>query len=106
MVPLQTVLGNRLRELRLAAGMTQEQVAEGANLSLKHVGEMERGRGNPTFLSLVRLSEVFGVTLAALFNFEDERLTDDEIREEFSAMLREANPQHDADSLTKFSSQY
>ena len=92
MTPLLTVLGSRIRELRIEAGLTQEQLAEAANLSLKHLGEIERGRGNPTFSSLERISGVLGITLHKLFDFEPERLSDAEIKKELQDMLAKADP--------------
>jgi transcriptional regulator with XRE-family HTH domain len=41
-------IGARLKELRLARQLTQEQLAERAGVSHKFLGEIERGAGNPT----------------------------------------------------------
>lgn len=63
-------LGRKLRALRNAFGMTQEQLAEGADISLKHLGEIERGRGNPTLATLEALAKALHVTLSDLIAFE------------------------------------
>lgn len=68
---LQEILGVRVRSLRLAAGITQEVLAEKASISLKHLGELERGRSNPTLSSLEALATALGVSLLEFFNFED-----------------------------------
>jgi transcriptional regulator with XRE-family HTH domain len=68
---LQEILGVRVRSLRMAAGVTQEKLAEKAGISLKHLGELERGRSNPTLSSLEALAAALGVSLAEFFNFED-----------------------------------
>jgi transcriptional regulator with XRE-family HTH domain len=68
---LQEILGVRVRSLRLAAGITQEVLAEKASISLKHLGELERGRSNPTLSSLEALAAALGVSLLEFFNFED-----------------------------------
>ncbi len=78
--------------MRLKARLTQEQLAETADLSLKHLGEIERGRGNPTLSSLEQLAEVLGVSLNQLFDFEPERLSDAEIRKELMDLLAGADP--------------
>lgn len=52
--------------LRAGAGYTQKQVAEGAGLSVKYVGELERGVANPTVEVLVALAGAFGVGPSAL----------------------------------------
>lgn len=40
---MQVELGKRIRELRLAAGMTQEQLAQKMNLSAQAVSKWENG---------------------------------------------------------------
>lgn len=54
-------MGERVRELRLAQRMTQEALAERAGLSYKFIGEIERGRGNPTIDTLQRLASALGL---------------------------------------------
>lgn len=68
---IQENLGVRVRSLRMAAGITQEQLAEKAGLSMKHLGELERGRSNPTLSSLQALANGLGVSVATLFDYED-----------------------------------
>jgi transcriptional regulator with XRE-family HTH domain len=66
-------LGQSIRTLRESLGMTQEKFSELAGLSLKHLGEIERGRGNPTFSTLVGLAKALNVTLAELVAFSDDQ---------------------------------
>ena len=73
-------LGKRIRWLRTKVGLTQEQLAERAELSMKHLGEIERGKGNPTLSSLENIADAFGVSLPDLFEFKHERLSAGEIR--------------------------
>ena len=65
-------LGKRIRWLRTKVGLTQEQLAERAELSMKHLGEIERGKGNPTLSSLENIADAFGVSLPDLFEFKHE----------------------------------
>lgn len=53
--------------------MTQEQLAERAGLSFKFLGELERGRGNPTLTTLGALSDALGVPLVDLLALDTER---------------------------------
>jgi transcriptional regulator with XRE-family HTH domain len=62
-----------LRQLRQARRLTQEQLAERSGLSDKFIGEVERGRGNPTLTTLAALSEALGVGLVDLLGFEGDR---------------------------------
>jgi len=84
-------LGKRIQHLRQKSGVTQEQLAEKADLSLKHLGELERGRGNPTLSSLGSLAVALGITLAEMFDFEHERLSTDEIKRELQTIINHAS---------------
>lgn len=68
---LQKQLGLRLKELRLAKGLKQEDL-EDYGFSYRHYGKLERGAVNPTLETLVRLSEIFKVSLPDLFAFMGE----------------------------------
>lgn len=73
MTDLRGPLGTRLKQLRRARRLTQEQLAERAGLSYKFVGEVERGRGNPTLTTMAALSEALGVELIDLLGVELDR---------------------------------
>lgn len=60
-------VGRRLAELRVQAGLTQEQFAERSAVSLKYVQRVEAGRENLTLRSLFKLASDLGVTVAAVF---------------------------------------
>jgi transcriptional regulator with XRE-family HTH domain len=66
-------VGTRLKQLRQAHRLTQEQLAERAGLSYKFIGEVERGRGNPTLTTLAAISEALGVGLVDLLALDPER---------------------------------
>lgn len=84
-------LGKRIQNLRQKAGITQEQLAEKADLSLKHLGELERGRGNPTLSSLGSLAAALGITLAEMFDFEHERPSTGDIRRELHTIVNNSS---------------
>ena len=73
MADLRGRLGARLKQLRHARRLTQEQLAERAGLSYKFLGELERGRGNPTLTTLAALSEALGVKLVDLLALDTDR---------------------------------
>lgn len=66
MADLRGQLGARVKQLRQSRRLTQEQLAERAGLSHKFIGELERGRGNPTLTTLTSLGEALGVDLVDL----------------------------------------
>ena len=68
---LKKKLGSRLRELRLAKGLRQEDL-EKWDFSYRYYGKLERGLTNPTLDTLVRLCNIFDVSLEDLFLFLDK----------------------------------
>lgn len=73
MTDLRGQVGARLRQLRHARKLTQEQVAERAGLSYKFVGELERGVANPTLTTLAALSDALGIRLTDLLAVDTDR---------------------------------
>lgn len=61
-------LGANVRDLRHARGMTQEQLAHAADLSLSDVGRIERAERDPGVRVLVRLARGLDVPLARLLD--------------------------------------
>jgi len=57
------VLGQVLRETRVAAHLSLETLAAAAGISAGLISQLERGRGNPSFLTLRRLAAALQVPL-------------------------------------------
>jgi transcriptional regulator with XRE-family HTH domain len=55
------LFGRRLRELRKERGLTQEELAESADLSGNYISDLELGRKVPSLTILVRLSQALDV---------------------------------------------
>ncbi|MBN9632285.1 MAG: helix-turn-helix transcriptional regulator [Actinobacteria bacterium] len=49
------LLGDRLRERRTDLGLTQYEVAHSSAADLANYGKLERGIGNPTLVTLLRI---------------------------------------------------
>jgi transcriptional regulator with XRE-family HTH domain len=64
--PVRRALGERLRTLRKARGLSQEGLGAGAGLSGKFVGEVERGEKSVSIDSLFHLSTALQVSLREL----------------------------------------
>ncbi|MGE5565976.1 MAG: helix-turn-helix domain-containing protein [Parcubacteria group bacterium] len=62
----KAIVGANVRRLRLAQGLTQEQLAFEAQIDLTYLGGIERGRRNPSLLVIVRIAEVLGTAPAAI----------------------------------------
>jgi ribosome-binding protein aMBF1 (putative translation factor) len=59
-------LGRRARRLRLAKGLSQEDLAERAALDAKHYQAIEGGQTNVTFATLLGIARALGVKIAEL----------------------------------------
>lgn len=60
--------GRRLKQLRLHRGLTQEQLAEQADLDRTYIGDAELGKRNPTLLSIQKLANALGADFLALLS--------------------------------------
>ena len=60
------LFGRRLRELRKERGLTQEALAEAADLSGNYISDLELGRKVPSLTILVRISQALSVSTPAL----------------------------------------
>jgi transcriptional regulator with XRE-family HTH domain len=60
------LFGKRLRHLRLQRGLSQEKLAELANLHRNYVGTIERGQQNLSLLNIVKLARALKVSPAKL----------------------------------------
>lgn len=55
--------GERIRQLRKARGMTQEQLAKRLNIGERHLRRIETGEKGPSVDILVEISALFDVSL-------------------------------------------
>jgi putative transcriptional regulator len=55
------VLRDELRKARIAAGLTQEELAAKAGVSREYVNYVERGKSDPTVKMFVKLCKAMGV---------------------------------------------
>jgi transcriptional regulator with XRE-family HTH domain len=59
-------LGNRILLARQQLGLTQEDLADRAGISVTFCGQIERGRRNPTFVVVYRIATALETTVAGL----------------------------------------
>lgn len=60
------LFGKRVRDERIAGGMTQADLAKAASLKQPDVARIEKGEGNPTLAKLERLAAAVGKPLHSL----------------------------------------
>lgn len=62
-------LGNTIMELRKGKRMTQEDLAEKANINVSYLAKIENGYVNTTVRYLIKLSRALEVQVGELFKF-------------------------------------
>ena len=67
-------IGNRIRELRISRGLTQQEFAKKMNVSFQAVSAWERAIAPPDLGNLVEISSFFGVLLDDLVKNRGEKL--------------------------------
>jgi XRE family aerobic/anaerobic benzoate catabolism transcriptional regulator len=68
--PFLTALGARVRLLRARRGLTQKALAEDANISVRHLANLETGLGNGSVLVLKQLAGALNTSIAAIVGDE------------------------------------
>ena len=63
---MRKLVGRNAARLRDAAGLTQEQLAERAGISQQYISDLERGKCNPTIVTLYELATALGVSQVEL----------------------------------------
>jgi len=64
--PFLVALGERVRSLRARRGMTRKAVAQAANVSERHLANLEYGEGNASILVLLQVSGALQCSLAEM----------------------------------------
>lgn len=72
MLDQKRLFGERLRQLRTSAGLSQEELAERATLDRTYVSSCERGKRNVSLENIWRFALAMGVMPSALFFNENE----------------------------------
>lgn len=67
-----TQLGKRIKQLREQQGLSQEQLADAAQMSRTYLAYLETGKRTPSFASLCAIADVLQVALKELFDFPTE----------------------------------
>jgi transcriptional regulator with XRE-family HTH domain len=65
-LPHRRIIGENIRAYRKKAQMSQEKLAEKADLSPKYVGEVERGIVNISLDALMRIAKALHIKFAEL----------------------------------------
>ena len=73
MPTLEEAFGKVLRDARLKAGLSQEELAHRANLHASAISFLERGLRKPTLYSVFAIAKVLGVPASELVEAGEKR---------------------------------
>lgn len=63
---MRRLVGRNVRKLRQEAGLTQEQLSARSGFGQQYISDLERGRRNPTIVSLYEIAQALGSTPVTL----------------------------------------
>lgn len=61
-------IGKNLQKIRKSNGYTQERLAEKIEVSVRYISDIEQDRAKPSYEILVRICNLFQVTLDQIFS--------------------------------------
>lgn len=72
---MRKLVGRNFSRLRQEKGLTQEQISEISGFSQQYISDLERGRRNPTIITLYELAQALNVNHVTLVQSDDEAAT-------------------------------
>ena len=63
-------LGKKVRSLRRSQELSQEELAENADLDRTYISGIERGKRNVSIINLAKIATALGVTVSELVRFK------------------------------------
>ena len=67
---IQKRFGQRLKQLRLEEGLSQEALAFKCGIHRNYLGSVERGERNIALRNIYAIAEALGITVSKFFDFE------------------------------------
>ena len=71
---LQAAFGKSIRKFRISAGLSQEKLAELADIHRTYVGDVERGERNISLINMAKIAVALGVALSELVRETEKHL--------------------------------
>ncbi|WP_246583124.1 helix-turn-helix transcriptional regulator [Clostridium simiarum] len=65
------IIHNRIKEYRAKHNMSQEELASLVGVRRETIGNLEKGRYNPSLVLAWNIAKVFGVSIEEIFTIEE-----------------------------------
>lgn len=69
---IKVALGKRIKFLRNQIGISQEELADKAEIDRTYITSVECGKRNISIVNIEKISKALGVTLSKLFDFDNK----------------------------------
>lgn len=79
-----SLMKTKVKELRTAAGLTQQQLADAVRVSARTIISIEKEKYSPSLMLAYRMAKVFGVSVEELCCLEENLQEEDASREDLS----------------------
>ena len=66
------MIKNRIKEFRVRYDLKQEELAKRVGVRRETIGNLEKGRYNPSLVLAWRIAKVFGVPIEEVFTVEED----------------------------------
>ena len=92
------LFGKQVYALRIAAGLSQEDLAFQASISTNHLGQIERGQKSPTIETVAKIAVALRIPIAQLFTFDNNPTpSDTSVSDKILAQLASFSPEQQQD---------
>ena len=82
-------IGDNIRQLRLAKGKGQTEVAGALNISVAALSKIENGQTDVNISRLAEIAKYFNVAINTIITKQETQLTSQEVLEEIAALKKQ-----------------
>lgn len=97
--------GNNLKRLRESKNLTQEELAELIGVEYQTISRIETGLYFTSYENLQKIAQALNVTIADLFDFQNEKLSKQELIKIITKILKTSN-ENDVEFIYKILLEY
>lgn len=90
---VKKLVGERIRELRKARGLSQEELGWKSDLHYTHIGSIERGEKNSSVETLVKVARGLNVKINDLFDFPSTQVNLKTLKKSLITEINESSPE-------------
>ena len=80
-------IADKIKHLRKANKLTQEQLAEKLNMDQRNLVRIESGKGFPSITTLIKIAEALNTTPNFLLSVEDNKSPENQLKSDINTIL-------------------